>query len=197
MLSVYRSTKGSCSCFLSQASLVHACNGMMACPYSHDRTCQLASQRISCAAADSATCFATGIMLQIAANSPSLMRGAWERALKTLCDVYTRMTFIQLDKCVHVFIAFLTSMLHRAATHRFCRPIPTIFFPHLVELDVVGREQARLAAKVTEPPVVVGEFLGLNVSKSRHRIAGCVKKLTMPVIFPPSGKLSSLSSAAS
>ena len=93
----------------------------MACPYSHDRTCQLASQRTSRAAVDSATCFATGIMLQIAANSPSLMRGAWERALKTLCDVYTRMTFIQLDKCVHVFIAFLTSMLHRAATHRFCQ----------------------------------------------------------------------------
>jgi hypothetical protein len=29
----------------------------------------------------------------------------------------------------------------------------------LVELDVVGREQAGFAAKVAEPPVVVGEFL--------------------------------------
>lgn len=34
----------------------------------------------------------------------------------------------------------------------------------LIELDVVGREQARLAAVVAEPPVVVGEFLNLKVS---------------------------------
>ena len=36
-------------------------------------------------------------------------------------------------------------------------------FP-LIELDVVGREKAGLAAKVAEPPVVVGEFLQKRVS---------------------------------
>ena len=30
---------------------------------------------------------------------------------------------------------------------------------YLIKLDVVGREQAGLAAEVAEPPVVVGEFL--------------------------------------
>ena len=72
--------------------------------------------------------------------------------------------------------------------------------PHmafLVELDVVGREQTRLAAEVAEPPVIVGKFLERRVSmevKADINQAGA--KLTIPVIFPPSGKLSSLSSAA-
>jgi hypothetical protein len=39
---------------------------------------------------------------------------------------------------------------------------PHVFFS-LIELDVVGREQAGFAAEVAEPPVVVGEFLEESV----------------------------------
>ena len=74
----------------------------------------------------------------------------------------------------------------------------SIFSSHLVEFDVVG---AGLAAEVAEPPVVVGEFLQKGQYRNGKEAGcyqgGCGVKLTMPVIFPPSGKLSSFSSAAS
>ena len=91
-------------------------------------------------------------------------------------------------------------MLHRAALEllndMLLPPFSTTLSPNLIELDVVGREQARLAAKVAEPPVVVREFLGLKSIRFSCNFWLHIK-LTMPVIFPPSGKLSSLSSAAS
>lgn len=77
----------------------------------------------------------------------------------------------------------------------------SIFSSHLVEFDIVGGEQAGFATKVAEPPVVVGEFLQKGQYRNGKEAdcyqGGCGVKLTMPVIFPPSGKLSSFSSAAS
>lgn len=65
----------------------------------------------------------------------------------------------------------------------------------LVQLDVVGGEQTRCAVVATEPPILVGEFLSSGQYCKCFWLCG--QKLTTPVIVAPSGKLSSLSSAAS
>lgn len=64
----------------------------------------------------------------------------------------------------------------------------------LIKLDVVGREQTRLAVEAAEPPILVRKFL--KVCQHKLRIHEVIQ-LTTPVIVAPSGKLNSLSSAAS
>ena len=75
-------------------------------------------------------------------------------------------------------------------------PKPSFVLP--LKLDIIRGKEAAITSVAAQPPVLVRELLSqVSIGFQHERSRNMVIPLTISVILAPSGKLSSLSSAAS